>query len=119
VKNGTSEGGINAMGFLQKWYPEFTEKLDEIDALREEKGILDEKTYQFLCLALAIRGRSAPCVKKHFLGALEAGATMEEVSHVVALTMREAAGNDDCWIHDVIGDERELMKQASSDCCCS
>lgn len=106
------------MGFLEKWYPEFTEKLDEIDALREAKGILDEKTCQFLCLALAIRGRSAPCVRKHFRESLKAGATMEEVSHVVALTMREAAGNDDCWISDVIGDEKELVKQASPDCCC-
>lgn len=105
------------MRMLEQFYPEFTQKLDEIDRMYEEKRTIDEKTYQFICFALAIKGRSKPCVIKHFKGALEAGATVEELSYILALTMREAAGNDDCWIHDALGDWQEIVK-GNIDCGC-
>jgi AhpD family alkylhydroperoxidase len=95
---------------LEEFFPEFTQKLDELDALYAEKRTIDEKTYQFICFALAIKGRSKPCVLKHFKGALEAGATVEELNYIFALVMREAAGADDCWTHDVIGDWREILR---------
>lgn len=69
------------MRFLEEWFPEFAEELDKIDALYKEKRLIDEKIYQFICFALAIKGRSAPCVRKHFKGALEAGATLKELAH--------------------------------------
>ena len=97
------------MRMLEQFFPEFTQKLDEIDAIYKEKMPIDEKTYQFLCFALSIKGRSKPCVLKHFKGALEAGATVEELSYIFALTMRESAGADDCWTHDVIGDWIEIL----------
>ena len=96
------------MRMLAEFFPEFAEKLDEIDALYEEKRTIDEKTYQFICFALSIKGRSKPCVLKHFKGALEAGATVEELAYILALTMREAAGADDCWTHDVLGAWQDL-----------
>jgi AhpD family alkylhydroperoxidase len=108
IKN-IMEGWDVAMRMLEEFFPEFTKKLDEIDALYKEKMPIDEKTYQFICFALSIKGRSKPCVLKHFKGALEAGATVEELSYIFALTMREAAGADDCWTHDVIGDWREIV----------
>jgi AhpD family alkylhydroperoxidase len=95
---------------LEEFFPEFTQKLDELDALYAEKRTIDEKTYQFICFALAIKGRSKPCVLKHFKGVLEAGATVEELNYIFALVMREAAGADDCWTHDVIGDWREILR---------
>ena len=98
------------MRLVAEWFPEFSEKFEELDAMFAEKRLFDEKTYQFICLALAIKGRSAPCVKKHFMGALKAGATLQEVSQVIALTFRESAGNDDCWVHDLLSDYREMMK---------
>jgi AhpD family alkylhydroperoxidase len=64
------------MRLLAEWFPEFAAKLDEIDELYAKKRLLDEKTYQFICFALAIRARSKPCVLKHFKGALAAGATL-------------------------------------------
>ena len=97
------------MRMLEEFFPEFAQKLDEIDALYAEKRSIDEKTYQFICFALSIKGRSKPCVLKHFKGALEAGATVEELTYVIDLTMREAAGADDCWTHDAIGDWREIV----------
>ena len=105
------------MRMLEQFFPEFTQKLDEIDALYKEKMSIDEKTYQFICFALSIKGRSKPCVLKHFKGALEAGATVEELSYIFALTMREAAGADDCWTHDVIGDWKEIL-EGNVNCSC-
>lgn len=98
------------MRMLAEFFPEFSEKLSELDSLYESQRSIDEKTYQFICFALSIKGRSKPCVLKHFKGALEAGATVEELSYILALVMREAAGADDCWTHDVIGDWKEILK---------
>ena len=97
------------MRMLAEFFPEFAEKLDEIDTMYAQKRPFDEKTYQLICFALSIKGRSQPCVRKHFKGALEAGATVEELTYILALTMREAAGADDCWTHDIIGDWKEII----------
>ncbi len=104
------------MKFVAKYFPEFAKKFEEIDQLYLEKRPIDEKTYQFICLALAIKGRSAPCVKKHFKEAVEAGATMEEIAAIIALTERESAGNDDCWVNDVLADFENLLK-SQINCC--
>jgi hypothetical protein len=37
------------------------------------------------------------------------GATVQELAYILALTMREAAGADDCWTHDVIGEWKEIL----------
>jgi len=105
------------MRMLKEFFPEFVEKLEQIDKFYEENRSIDEKTYQFICFALSIKARSKPCVLKHFKGALEAGATVKELSYILALTMREAAGADDCWTHDVIDDWREILKN-NIDCKC-
>ena len=104
---------------LAEWFPEFAGELDKIDELYKEMRTIDEKTYQFICFALAIKARSKPCVLKHFMGALEAGATAKELAYILALTMREAAGGDDCWTHDALGDYKALIAEGlkSSDCC--
>jgi AhpD family alkylhydroperoxidase len=104
------------MRIVEEWFPEFTKEFEKIDQIYQEKRQIDEKTYQFLCFAIAIKGRSAPCVKKHFKGALEAGATLKELAYIMALVFRESAGNDDCWVHDVLADYKELMK-SNVQCC--
>lgn len=106
------------MRMLAEFFPEYAQKLDEMDTLYAEKRFIDEKTYQFICFALAIKARSKPCVLKHFKGALEAGATVEELTYILALTMREAAGADDCWTHDVLGDWNEIIA-GNINCCCA
>lgn len=104
------------MGFVEQFFPEFAKKFEEIDKMYAEKRFIDEKTYQFICLALAIKGRSAPCVKKHFVGATLAGATMEEIASIIALTERESAGNDNCWVNSILSDYQELLK-SNIKCC--
>jgi AhpD family alkylhydroperoxidase len=104
------------MRILEEWFPEFAKELDKIDEMYKNKCSIDEKTYHFICFAIAIKGRSAPCVRKHFKGALEAGATLKELAYIMALVFRESAGNDDCWVHDVLSDYKELMK-SNVRCC--
>lgn len=96
------------MRMLAKLFPEFTQMLDEIDELYKEKRMIDEKTYQFICFAVSIKARSKPCVRKHYQGALEAGATPCELAYIFALVIREAAGADDCWTHDVLEDWADI-----------
>lgn len=105
------------MRMLAEFFPEFTSIMDQMDSLLASKKVLDEKTFQFICLALSIKARSKPCVLKHFKGALDAGATMDELSYILALTMREAAGADDCWTHDVIGEWKRIVL-GEVDCGC-
>ncbi len=106
------------MRLLAEFFPEFAAKLDELDALYTEKMPFDEKTYQLICFALSIKGRSRPCVLKHFKGAVKAGASVEELAYILALTMRDAAGADDCWTHDIVNDWREVLRNKDAcDCC--
>jgi AhpD family alkylhydroperoxidase len=106
------------MRMLAEFFPEFAGQLDEMDALYRDERTIDEKTYQFICFALSIKARSKPCVLKHFKGALEAGATVKELAYILALVMREAAGADDCWTHDVLGDWKEILA-GNVDCGCA
>jgi len=106
------------MRLLAQEFPEFAEALDRIDSLYKEQRMIDEKTYQLICFALSIKARSKPCVLKHYKGALDADASHKELAYILALVMREAAGADDCWTHDVIGDWREIEK-GSVDCDCA
>ncbi len=96
---------------LEDGFPEFTAALEEMDGLCLTKRTIDEKTYQFICFALAIRSRSAPGVKKHFHDALMAGATVKEMSYILALTMQQTAEADGDWTHAVLGDWTELLKK--------
>jgi len=105
------------MRMLAEWFPEFARGLDGMDALYREKRMIDEKTYQFICFALSIKARSKPCVLKHFKGALQAGATVQELTYILALVMREAAGADDCWTHDVLGEWKDILA-GNIDCDC-
>jgi len=104
------------MRLLAEWFPEFSEKFDEIDDIYRDKRSIDEKTYQFICFALSIKNRSKPCLLKHFKGAMEAGATLKELSFIMALTFRESAGGDDCWTHDALGDVKKLLSE-NIQCC--
>ena len=72
------------MRLLEEFFSEFTEMLDGMDELYRNKRTIDEKTYQFICFALSIKARSKPSVLKHFKGALDAGATVKELSYILA-----------------------------------
>jgi len=104
------------MRLLAEWFPDFAEGLENLDKVYSDKRMIDEKTYQLICFALSIKNRSKPCLLKHFKGALDAGATLKEISFTMALVFRESAGGDDCWTHDALGDYKEIMK-SNLKCC--
>lgn len=92
------------MSYVSDQFGAFSAALKTVDKALDEARPIDLKTDELLRFALSIKARSAPCVRKHFRGARAAGASEDEIAYVFALTMREAAGADDCWTHDVIGD---------------
>ncbi len=102
------------MRFLSSNFDAFSQSMAAVDAVLTEHSPLDKKTDELLRFALSIKARSAPCVRKHYRGSIAAGASTKEIAFVFALTMREAAGADDCWTHSVIGD---LVEEGSSDGC--
>ncbi|MFC1743990.1 carboxymuconolactone decarboxylase family protein [Candidatus Riflebacteria bacterium] len=97
------------MRMLAEFFPEFTAKMNDMDELWKQESSIDEKTYQLICFALAIKSRAGSNVQKHFSGAIEAGSTVRELNYILALVMREAAAADDSWAHEVIGEWRELL----------
>ncbi len=56
---------------------------------------------------MSIKNRSKPCLRKHFKGALEAGATPKELAYIMALVFRESAGGGDCRTPDALGGYEE------------
>lgn len=92
------------MGVLSDAFGEYGAALKQVDEVLEKHRPFDLRTDELMRFAPSIKARSAPCVRKHFKGARAAGATDAEIAYVLALTMREAAGADDCWTHGVIGD---------------
>ena len=104
------------MGFLSANFQAFGQSLNRVDAVLEEHCPLDKKTDELMRFALSIKARSKPCVRKHYRGSLNAGASQAEIAYVFALTMREAAGADDCWTHSVISDLADATPSSSA-CC--
>jgi len=94
-------GGCS-QGFLATHMAPFTAALGSLDKALDAARTVDSKTDELIRFALSIKARSEPCVRKHFAGALAAGASEAEIGYVFALTMREAAGADDCWTHGII-----------------
>lgn len=85
------------MGILRDNLTGFSAALDKVDEELAAACPFDRKTDELMRFALSIKGRSAPCVRKHFRGSRAAGATDAEIAYAFALTMRESAGADECW----------------------
>lgn len=101
-------------GFLATHVGAFTAAMGQVDEALDAARTVDLKTDELVRFALSIKARSEPCVQKHFKGARAAGATDAEIGYVFALTMREAAGADDCWTHGIIA---ELDDDSAAGCC--
>ena len=92
------------MGILRDTLTAFASALDTVDKELDAARPFDKKTDELMRFALSIKGRSAPCVRKHFKGARAAGATDAEIAYVFGLTMRESAGADECWTAGVLSE---------------
>jgi alkylhydroperoxidase/carboxymuconolactone decarboxylase family protein YurZ len=107
------------MGKIPGWYkeqgrrqPAVIKAYEDLGAACRKAGPLDAKTQALAKLAIAIGGRLEGAVHSHARRALEAGATLEEVRHVVLLStttigfpaMMAALS----WVEDVSKEEKAL-----------
>jgi AhpD family alkylhydroperoxidase len=66
-------------------YPKIWQAYDRLGGAVHDSGPLDKKSRELLKLAMAIGARLEGAVHSHTRRALEAGATAEEIYHVVLL----------------------------------
>jgi AhpD family alkylhydroperoxidase len=90
---------------FQRSYPEIWKAYDRLGAATHQAGPLPAKTRELVKLALAIGARLEGAVHSHTRRALDAGASTQEIAHVVLLgvttlgfpsTMRALT-----WVEDV------------------
>jgi alkylhydroperoxidase/carboxymuconolactone decarboxylase family protein YurZ len=105
------------MGLISDNFQTFTESLGTVDATLAETCPFDKKVDELMRFALSIKARSKPCVRKHYRGSIAAGANQQELAYVFALTMREAAGADECWTAAAIGDLVDAEVSTSNGSC--
>jgi AhpD family alkylhydroperoxidase len=87
------------------WYalrsPELGGPFEDFYEACKEKGVLDQKTKELLMAALACAFRCPHSTEAHIKGALEAGASKEEVTEALLITALEAAGTQLAWQKDL------------------
>jgi alkylhydroperoxidase/carboxymuconolactone decarboxylase family protein YurZ len=87
-------------------FPSVGSALDELGESTDEAGPLDERTRRLVKLGIAAGVGAPGAVRSNVRRALEAGATEEEVLHVVALTITTAgfpaAVAAYSWVDDVL-----------------
>ncbi|OHB61086.1 MAG: hypothetical protein A2Y12_13840 [Planctomycetes bacterium GWF2_42_9] len=65
------------------------------------QGVLDKKTKELLMVALANVFRCPHCTETHIKGALDAGATKEEITETLLIAAVEGAGTQLAWQKDM------------------
>ena len=72
--------------------PELGKPFHDFRKACKDKGVLDRKTKELLMLVLASISRCSPCIEKHILAAMEAGASKEEITEALLIAAGEGAG---------------------------
>jgi len=90
-------------------YPEIARAYEELGRATQEWGPLDQKTRELVKLALAIGHRHEGGTHSHTRRALDAGATPDEVRHVVLLGLTTLGFPSMLaaltWVEDVLARE--------------
>lgn len=90
---------------LTPWYvansPELGGPFNEFYQACLTKGVLDKKTKELLMAALASVFRCPHCTETHIKGAMDAGASKEEVTEALLIAAVEGAGTQLAWLKDV------------------
>ena len=63
----------------------------------QEQGVLDKKTKELLMAALACAFRCPHCLEEHIQGALDVGASKQEVTEALLIAAVEGAGTQLDW----------------------
>jgi len=108
------------MGQLPKAYENFRKThakvwkiYDQLGIALHETGPLDQKSRELVKLALAIGARLEGAVHSHTRRALEAGATPEEVHHVVLLGLTTLGFPHTIAAMTWVGDDLKSNKHSS------
>lgn len=81
--------------------PELGGPFHEFYEACKDNGVLDKKTKELLMAALACVFRCPHCTEEHIKGALEAGASKEEITEVLLIAAVEGAGTQLAWRKDI------------------
>ncbi|MFZ0035469.1 MAG: carboxymuconolactone decarboxylase family protein [Sedimentisphaerales bacterium] len=81
--------------------PELGKPLHAFYEACKNKGVLDKKTKELLMLALWCVLRCPHCTEEHIKGALDAGASKEEITEVLLIAAVEGAGTQLTWKKDI------------------
>jgi len=77
--------------------PEIGAKFAEFYQACKEKGVLDKKTKELLMASLACVFRCPHCTEEHVKGALDSGASKEEITEALLIAAVEGAGTQLAW----------------------
>src|SRR3972149_3240727 len=72
---------------FREQFPKIAAKYDELGTAAHESGPLDQKTRELVKLGIAIGARAEGAVHSHARRALDAGASHDEIMHVLALAV--------------------------------
>jgi 4-carboxymuconolactone decarboxylase len=94
---------------FRKRFPQVTDAQDRVAAEIDAAGPLDERTSRLVKLGIAVGSVSEGAVRSNVRKALAAGATPEEVEHVILLSLTTrgfpAAVAAWGWVHEVLGQD--------------
>lgn len=77
---------------LNKTIPDTTRAFGALGKAVKEGGTLDFKTKEFVALGIAVVKQCDACIALHIEALLKAGATREEVSDVLAMSIQMGGG---------------------------
>lgn len=81
-----------SFGELGKKHPKMLQAYQALGAAAAEGNVLDAKTRELIALAVAVTTRCESCISVHAEEAVKAGATEEEVSAALAMSISLNAG---------------------------
>ncbi len=77
---------------LNKMIPETAKGFQALSAGVKDHGVLDEKTKEFVALGIAVADHCTDCIGFHIQALVRIGATREEISDVLAMTIQMGGG---------------------------
>ena len=82
--------------------PEVGQAFADFRRVYQNGGVLDKKTKELLMLVMACTCRSTQNAEEHLHGALEAGATKEEITEALMIAAGEDAGAQLSWNQQIV-----------------
>jgi AhpD family alkylhydroperoxidase len=80
------------LGKFSKETPEQMEAFHNFMEASEKPGALDKKTKELIALGISIKAQCEYCIAFHTKGALDAGATKEEIMETIWVTVLMGGG---------------------------